>query len=92
MSASSFSHSARSVIANTKRRGEQTDAHREDDDADGRAAFGLGPTDAAAVILDAEGRVAMKRVGAFPLFERDRVADVLGVEFDDKSPIERPSK
>lgn len=65
---------------------------RVDADADGRAAFGLGPDDAAAVIIDAQGRLALRRVGSFPLFERDLVGDLLGVEFDDKSPIERPSK
>ncbi len=63
---------------------------RVDEDADARAAFGLASTDAAAVILDAEGRVAIRRVGSFPLFERDQVGDVLGVEFDDKRTIERP--
>jgi hypothetical protein len=48
--------------------------------AEARAAFGLEPTDTAMVIVDAEGRLAFKRVGFIPMYEWGTAADLLGAE------------
>ncbi len=56
---------------------------RVDDDADGRAAFGVGPTEAAFVVIDAEGRVVLSTRGPVALYQWGLVADTLGVELDE---------
>lgn len=45
-----------------------------------RAAFGLKDTDTAMVIVDAQGRLAFKRVGFIPMYEWGTAADLLGAE------------
>lgn len=57
---------------------------RVDEDADGRAAFGLGASDAAFVVIDDQGRVVMLERGAVPIYKWGRAADVLGVELDEE--------
>lgn len=51
---------------------------------EGRAAFGLGPDEAAFVLIDGDGRVAMTVRGLLPIYQWGRVADTLGVELDDE--------
>ena len=48
--------------------------------AEARAAFGIEPTDTAMVIVDAQGRLAFKRVGFIPMYEWGSAADLLGAE------------
>lgn len=56
---------------------------RVDDDPDGRAAFGLGPTDAAFIVIDRDGHIALQTRGPIAMYQWGRVADVLGVELDE---------
>jgi predicted transcriptional regulator len=50
------------------------------DAPEARAAFGLEPTDTAMVIVDAQGRLAFRRVGFIPMYEWGTAADLLGAE------------
>lgn len=53
-----------------------------DDDAALRSSFGVGAQDAAIVVIDEAGRIAIDERGLVPLYKRDRVADVIGVDFE----------
>jgi hypothetical protein len=54
-----------------------------DEDADGRAAFGLGPNDPAFIVIDDQGRVDLLARESVPVYKWGRAADVLGVELDE---------
>jgi len=58
---------------------------RVDEAPEARAAFDLAPTDSALVVI-ADGRVEMRKVGLVRVYEWGRVADLLGVEIDDRKP------
>jgi hypothetical protein len=49
------------------------------DDAAARSAFGLQPTDAALVIVDAQGRLVMKETGRIPMWKLMPVGELLGI-------------
>ncbi|MBC8071392.1 MAG: hypothetical protein IAG13_23905 [Deltaproteobacteria bacterium] len=53
-----------------------------DDDAALRTSFGVGAQEAGIVIIDGNGLVAVDERGLVPLYKRDRVADVIGVDFE----------
>ncbi|MBC8072127.1 MAG: hypothetical protein IAG13_27650, partial [Deltaproteobacteria bacterium] len=53
-----------------------------DDDAALRASFGVGAQEAAIVAIDGAGLIAVDERGLVPLYKRDRIADVIGVDFE----------
>jgi len=58
---------------------------RLEDAPEARAAFQIGPQDSAIVVI-AEGRVEFRKTGLVPVYEWGRVADLLGVEINDRKP------
>lgn len=52
-----------------------------------RAAFEVAADEAAIVVIDGEGRVAVDERGVVPIYKWGRVADVLGVELNDRRPL-----
>ncbi len=75
---------ARGVIVGRTRDLEFPTWARTDHDDDARAAFGIGPADAAFIVIDAEGAVALSTRGPIAMYQWGRVADVLGVELDEE--------
>ena len=53
--------------------------------ADARTAFGLTPTDSAIIVIS-EGRVEVRELGVVRMHRWGRVADLLGVELNDRKP------
>jgi hypothetical protein len=51
-----------------------------------RTAFGIDDDEAAIVVIDEGGRVAVCERGLVPIYKWGRVADLLGVELDDRRP------
>ena len=57
-----------------------------EDSPDTRAAFRVGADEAAVVVIDQQGRVAVDERGLVPIYKWGRVADLLGVELNDRRP------
>jgi hypothetical protein len=57
-----------------------------EDAPDVRKIFGIGADEAAIVVIDDQGRVAVQERGLVPIYKWGRVADILGVELDDRRP------
>jgi hypothetical protein len=77
---------ARGVVVGRTRDLELTTWRRLEDAPELRAAFELQEGDTAIVVIDTDGRVAFRKVGFVPLYEWGRVADLLGVEINDRKP------
>lgn len=61
---------------------------RVDASPEGRKAFGVAEDESAEFVIDAQGRLAVAERGLVPLYRWGRIADLLGVEIDNKK-IER---
>ncbi|HET6584197.1 MAG TPA: hypothetical protein VFG69_12130 [Nannocystaceae bacterium] len=58
---------------------------RVDEAPDARTAFGLGPTDSAIIVIT-DGRVEVREVGLVRLHRWGRIADLCGVDINDRKP------
>ncbi|HWB80555.1 MAG TPA: hypothetical protein VG755_36575, partial [Nannocystaceae bacterium] len=59
---------------------------RVDEAPELRKTFGIAADEAAIVVIDDQGRVAVNERGLVPIYKWGRVADILGVELNDRRP------